>query len=267
MGEDRRYSVTGGSWRRSTGGITPCVANSAGIELPGQHHDALGRVSEPGGVPHGVAVRGRARRRRHRAPRCAGATDRRPRRSRGRRSAPRSAAACRADGAWPAGAAPGGRRTRRRVASRRAGSRCRRPPRLRPRDRRRLLPGRTASGRPAARPAARTRRPAAGAPPRARPAARRSRAPSAPSTWRTKRGAERHHHVAERAAARRPPARGTGLEEERAQPDRRLRRAHLLQHRQLEATLHGNHTAVVHLSPPCSLGAARRPRPAARRRS
>ena len=59
-----------------------------------------------------------------------------------------------------------------------------------------------------------------------------------------------HHHIAERAQLRGHLVRGAWLEEDRAQPDRRLRCAHLLQHRQLERALHRDDPAVVHAYPP-----------------
>ena len=55
------------------------------------------------------------------------------------------------------------------------------------------------------------------------------------------RGAERHHHVAEGQDLGRHLLRRPRLEEERAQPDRGLFRAHLLQHRELEVALERDH--------------------------
>src|SRR5215208_6435944 len=44
--------------------------------------------------------------------------------------------------------------------------------------------------------------------------------------------------------------RRAGLVEDRGEPDRRLRIAHLLEQRELERTLHRDHAAVVHRQPP-----------------
>ena len=89
---------------------------------------------------------------------------------------------------------------------------------------------------------------AAGAPPRAPPAASSGRAAASPSP---ESGAPTASTTSlERAQLGGHLLGGAGLEEERAQPNRRLGRAHLLEHRQLERALERHHAAVVHPQPP-----------------
>jgi hypothetical protein len=59
-------------------------------------------------------------------------------------------------------------------------------------------------------------------------------------------GPDAHDHVTERPQLRRQLLRRARLVEERAEPDRRLRVAHLLEQRQLERALHRNDSAIVH---------------------
>ena len=239
----------------------------SGVELPGSTTTPRrGRPARTRGRRRSGARR--ARRRPRRSPRCGGARGRRPRRSRGRRPAPRSAAACRTGGAWPAGGGPAGRRRRRRRWSRRAGSRGRRPRRPGRRARRRLRGANDGRSREQSGELERARASAGcGATPRRSSSASQSRA--GPSPRGPPSGAPtRHHHVAERPAARRPPAAAEpGSKKMRAQPDRRLRRADLLQHRQLErspAWGRRRSSASARRGYPA---AARPPRSAARRRS
>ena len=59
-----------------------------------------------------------------------------------------------------------------------------------------------------------------------------------------------NHDVSERAQLRSHLLGRPWFEEDRAQPDRRLRRAHLLEHRELERALRRDDPAVVHPYPP-----------------
>ena len=241
--------MTGGSWSRSTGGSTPDRGELVRQRRAGQHDHAVAALARPRTRGPRRSGARRARTPRPPAPRCGGARARRPRRSRGRRPAPRSAAACRAGGAWPgrrrpwrAQNTPSGLVSNsgdRAVGALRRPVRSRRPPR--PGGRRQAAP----AGPPAAATSllGRLRRHAARGEQLVAPRPR-------PVAAHRERGPERHHHLAERPHLGGHLLGRPGLEEERAQPDRRLCRAHLLEHRELERSAHRHHAAVVHRQPP-----------------
>ena len=60
---------------------------------------------------------------------------------------------------------------------------------------------------------------------------------------------DRHHHLGQGGHLGGHLLGRPGLEEHGAEPDRRLGRAHLLQHHQLKRAHHGHHAAVAHQPP------------------
>ena len=103
----------------------------------------------------------------------------------------------------------------------------------------------------AGQPAEQLDQPARGAVGRLRPdaAAQQQGIAVAPGPPRARTGERRPHrddHITERAQLGGHLVRGAGLEEDRREPDRRLGRADLLQHRELERALHWDDAAVVH---------------------